>query len=528
GKDIIITITSSTTETSSAILNGNAASWTSLTIYPTTSGLSISGGLASPIIDLYGADNVIIDGRVGGTGSTKDLIISNTSTSSSSGTSTIRLYNGATSNTIKYCTVKGSSLATASGVIFLSDTSPNTANTIDNNNITCSSDANRPLNVIYSAGAANTVTISNNNIYNFFNRGITSYGINLNSSTAASTISGNSFYETNSFVPTLPIGYPFTYLADYTVININSTIAGFTVTGNFIGGSSPNCGTGGSVTVWTKTAGYSNFFTGINISVGTGIPSIVQDNTLKGFSFSNPGAAAWTGINATAGDITIGSSGHPNTIGATIGTGSITITNTTSQGGVGGINISGSGLITCDYNTIGSILLYNTDYQRSTSFMGIYRNNTNANGSISNNLIGSTSEAFSIDANSRSMSGAQNVQAIWNAGVATGLLTISNNTIANMRNQTENAVEGTFGVVNGIYNTVAANVTASGNTIYNLTIENANNTTTAASTGIVFTSASTGLITVTNNTIYNISNSFPTFTGYICGIYFAGGSGANV
>ena len=527
GKNIIITITGSTTETSSAILNGNATSWTSLTIYPTTTGLSISGNFASPLIDLNGADNVIVDGRVNQIGS-KDLIITNTSTSNSAGTSTIRYYNGATTNTIKYCTVKGSSLATASGVIFLSATAPNTGNIIDNNDITCSADANRPLNVIYSAGAANTVTISNNNIYNFFNRGITSYGINLNSSTAACTISGNSFYETNSFVPTLPIGYPFTYLADFTVININSTIAGFTVTGNFIGGSSPNCGTGGTVPVWTKTAGYSNFFTGINISVGTGTPSIVQDNTLKGFAWSNPSAAAWTGINATSGDITIGSSGHPNTIGATTGTGSITITNSASQGGLGGINISGSGFITCDYNTIGSINVFNTDGARSTSFMGIYRANKNASGSISNNSIGSATTPSSIYANSASGSGAQNVQGIWNHGVATTGLTINNNTIANMRNATSNSNLTTQGVVNGIYNDTTANITATGNNVHDLTIANKNSTTNASVSGIVFTAKSLGLINVTNNTVYNLSNTNSTYSGYVSGIYFQGGSDANV
>lgn len=85
---IEIRINASTTETAVAVLNASgsgSASYTGINIYPTTTGLSISGALATPLINLNGADNVTIDGRVNATGSTKSLIITNSSALSTSG-----------------------------------------------------------------------------------------------------------------------------------------------------------------------------------------------------------------------------------------------------------------------------------------------------------------------------------------------------------------------------------------------------------------------------------------------------------
>ncbi|MFM9027888.1 MAG: hypothetical protein ACKOQ6_07810, partial [Bacteroidota bacterium] len=155
--NIVIKINSSTTETASAALNASAALsttspyYTRIIIYPTTTGLSISGNLAAPLINLNGADNVIIDGRKDTTGSTKSLTISNTSALSTTGTSTIQFINDATNNTVRYCTLKGSSTDAAAGIIFFSTTTGTTGNdnnTISNNNITNAANASRPLNAV--------------------------------------------------------------------------------------------------------------------------------------------------------------------------------------------------------------------------------------------------------------------------------------------------------------------------------------------------------------------------------------------
>jgi hypothetical protein len=190
--NIDVKINNNTSEYASPILNASASgssNYTSVNMYPTKSGLSITGNLSGPFIDLKGADNVTIDGRVNATGATKDLNIVNLSTSSSVGTSTIRFINGATNNTVKYCTIKGSETRTDSAVLLFfstySSSSGNSDNLIDNNDITSSTAVNRPENVIYSFSrgtnekANSRNTISNNNIYDFLRTSSTSYGINL-------------------------------------------------------------------------------------------------------------------------------------------------------------------------------------------------------------------------------------------------------------------------------------------------------------------------------------------------------------
>ena len=109
GNNIVVTVNGSTTETATASLNQNGNPWTSLVIYPTGTGYSISGDLpGSSLIVLNGADNVTFNGSLNGTGVAADLTISNTSSMATSGTSTIRLQADAISNTITYCNVLGS------------------------------------------------------------------------------------------------------------------------------------------------------------------------------------------------------------------------------------------------------------------------------------------------------------------------------------------------------------------------------------------------------------------------------------
>jgi len=519
---ITVKINLTTTETASAVLNASCtggSTYTFINIYPTATGLSVSGNLASPLIDLNGAAHVNIDGRVNAAGSTKDLSITNTNASATAGTSTIRFINDATNNIVKYCNIEGSSTDAAAGIIFFSTTTGTTGNkgdTIYNNNITNSADANRPLNAIYSAGTASFDnsgnTISNNNIYNFLNNGTASNGINLAGNTTTWTISGNNFYETSSFVPTASVVY--------NAININNTFGtGFTVSGNYIGGQATQCG--GSA--WTKTNAFDNIFNAINMNVGTGTASSIQNNTIRNFIWGNSLNASWTGINIAAGDVNIGTS-TANTIGAITGTGSIAITGSTSGANVYGINIASTGTVDCRNNTIGAITAANAAANAS-NFYGINKTSIAGTTTISNNTIGSTTDANSIQTSSGSTGAAQSVYGIYNAG--TGTININYNLIANLTNSTTNTNGGTIGLINGITSTDGTNTIAN-NTIRTLTIANANTSSanTASVCGIALTGAT--LKTVSGNIIYNLSNTYASFAGNVIGLYFTGSTGANV
>lgn len=522
--DVVLHIISSITESQTAVLyytgyNGTA-DYTSVTVYPDATGYVIGGDIDGPLIDLNGASNVTIDGRVGASGSAKDLAFTNISTGTSA--STVQFSESATSNTLKYCIIKGAATSAASGIIFFSTVtagSVNARNSITNNDIT-SDDAGRPINVVYSNGTSGSEisgdTIKDNNIYNFLRNGTASNGILLSSNTTSFTISGNSFYETASFAPSAAV--------TYNIIRIENTAGtGFTISGNNIGGSSASCG--GSP--WTKTNAYSNTFIGISLNVGTGAASNIQGNIIKNFVWANSSLTGtpWTAINILGGAVNIGGPIAGNTIGVTTGTGSIRLTN----GGTGqsfyGINIQSTGTVDCQYNSIGSITVANASTTNATHFFGINKSNTSGTTDIRNNTIGSTSTENSINASSASTGAAQNVYGINNSG--TGTVTISENTIAKMINGTINGNTATTGRINGISSTNGS-VSISNNTIYDLTIGNANNTNsqTASICGLALIGNSLPKNTF-GNTIYNLSNTYPSFAGSVIGIFFIGSTGTN-
>jgi len=513
-----VRINNNTTEVASAVLNGSGtANYTSVLIYPTATGIAVSGDLPSPLIDLDGAHNVTIDGRVNGAGSTKELTIINSSISATAGTSTVRLINDASNNIVRYCFIKGSTADPAAGILFLSTTTGTTGNdgnTFENNDITNAADASRPVNALYSTGTGSMAnsgnSVSNNNIYNFLNRSVASNGIYLAANNSEWTISGNSFYETAPLAPTLNFAYNLIFIND-----LSGT--GFTISGNYFGGNAP-LGAG----VWTKTNSRNNAFSAITVNVGTGIVSSLQNNFIQNINWSNSGAASWTGINILAGDVNIGTTAG-NVIGAITGTGSITVSAGLNTLNVYGINISSAGITDCQNNIVGSITTSNAVLANPGNIYAI--NNTAVAGTVTidNNTIGGAT-VNSINATSESTLSPQTVVGISNTG--TGNVRINGNTVANLRNGTTNADVAVAGKISGIYSTNGTNI-ISNNVIHDLTIGNANTATNQVTsvTGIALAIATPK--NVTGNTIYNLSNTNSSFSGNVVGLLYGGSTVGN-
>jgi len=500
---ITIQITGSTIETASAYLRASGTGltiYTSVNIYPTVTGLTISGNLDNPLIDLYGAKNVTINGSLNGANTGKDLIITNTSTSGSTSTSTFRFAGGAASDTVKYCTLKGSSTAASGGVLFFTSDGNNSNNIIDNNNITNSSD-NRPVNAIYSYGGSGINsgnTISNNNIYDFFNAGASSQGIYIWNNSSDWSITGNSFYETTTLVPT----GTFTY---YTIRIDGGSGNNFTVTDNFIGGNASN-----HTGTFTLNSATNHRFYGIYLLVGTTTASSVQNNTIKSIASTSTSGSPFYGMYIISGNVNIGTETGGNTIGSTTDNGSITLTNSTINATSYGIYSSSSGTVNIQKNSIGSITTVGsaTTYH---SFYGIYAAG-GASGiyTISDNTIGSESTTNSIWASS-STSGRQEIYGIIN--INTNSAIISGNTVSKLTN----AAMGELGRMDGIASNTGTN-TVTNNTVHDLT--SALTTSDEAVRGIFLFSSTAAAQTITGNIIYNLSNTNTSFKGYVTGIYY--------
>jgi hypothetical protein len=467
-------------------------------------------------------DNVTIDGL-----NTDDNSLSIINSSTGTFSSTIAFTNGACNNTITKCTILGSTSsnqtnALGRGIIWFGESASangNNNNTISNNSIShAGSDSNRPNNVIYSFGTSGKDNsgniIHNNNIYNFFRHGATSQGIDLRSNTSEWTISDNSFYETTSFIPSSSV--------EYRVINIvYSSGNNFTISGNYIGGSEPEC----KGTPWSKTNVQNNAFSALYLTVGTTTDSKVQGNTISNFDWANSSNANWHGLNINSGILNIGTV-TGNTIGTDTCTGSITFTSGASGANFYGILLQTTSAVNCQNNKIGSITVSTSNSLHANHFWGICKPlNIPGTTTIINNVIGSKTTANSIEATSASTNNAQTVYGINNQG--TGIVTISGNTIANMTNGTTNTATSTTGLINGIMvtNTMSISTnTITNNTIRDLSIANANNGQfeTASAIGILFNCTLSSAHNISGNVVYNISNTFTNHTGTIIGIYYNG------
>ena len=135
---ITVNINLNTTEVAMAALNSSgtgSASYTSVLVRPTAN-VTVTGNLANAVIQLFGADNVTIDGLNGAS----QLTVSNSSTSTASAViwvSSASPSDGATTNTIKNCIITGNgTVTTGFGISSAGSSGPGSLADVANNSNT--------------------------------------------------------------------------------------------------------------------------------------------------------------------------------------------------------------------------------------------------------------------------------------------------------------------------------------------------------------------------------------------------------
>ncbi|HKP69659.1 MAG TPA: Calx-beta domain-containing protein [Pyrinomonadaceae bacterium] len=474
-----------------------SASYTSLTMSPaggaprTISGATTAG---SPMIDFSGADNVTINGLNSGGNS---LTISNTTASATSGTSTVRFIGGATGNTITNSNLQGSvssSVATNGAVVFFSTdavtANGNDNNTISNNNIGPAG-ANLPTKAILGNGSTTTtaignsgIVINNNNIFDFFGPAVTSSGIATNGGCNTWTITNNRLYQTATRTWTTGAAH---IGIDIRPATGTSGAQGMTVTGNVIGYAS-NTQTG---TYALTGAGTGAKFLGILFNgISTGATTNINNNTVAAVSMTGvtssgtSTATPFTGILFQEGNgITNG-----NTIGSQSSTGSLTFsTTTTSSADVYGIYNFSSNAWTSNTNNIGGISVTNLGASGTFLLYGMRAFTAGTTTwSGTSNVIGGTV------ANSIQLNGTGVASQVVGMFTSNCPLLLTSNTIRNLTTNIGSGLGASSSVI-GISNSSSTpNSTLSQNTIFNLSNTNA----TAASTvaGIHLSGSTTNLV----------------------------------
>jgi hypothetical protein len=401
----------------------------------------------------------------------------------------VRLINGAANNTFQYCTIQNASTSSSIGALLFS-----TSSTIGNSNNTIS---NCSINALVNSALGNVCIYSGGSV-GFENSNNTISNCDIQNYTfrgldIASTGSNAWTITGNSFFNGTVSG-ALTYIANSSLHGLRiSGGVGYSVINNFIGGSAT--GATSSNASYTATAGLLTF-TGISISSATGTASDVKGNTIRGINVSCVPTAAsqvvFYGILAS-------------------GTGSVNI---------GGASLSDGNVI--GSNTANSSIVITTTTGTSTftsQVQGI--NNGGAGNLIRNNQVGG------IDVNNVGAAPANGtVFGIASLGTSTTPpMLISDNIIgssgggaasSSIRFLSTTTATGS-GVV-GITHQVSANaVSITNNTIKNIT--NQSTTSSGTFTGVLVTSSVINAVIISGNTIdavssvTNASSSAGSYTG---------------
>ncbi|MBK8553636.1 MAG: hypothetical protein IPL53_22315 [Ignavibacteria bacterium] len=497
GANILLSITSGTTEPAAgAILNNGV--WTTLTIQPTGILKIITGNITPglPMIDLNGADNVIIDGI-----STNGLEFRNLTASSVPGTSTIRFQSDAVNNIIRNCRITGSAAmgpTTNGGIIWFGGNSATTGN---DNNVISNCDVGSlnnyydlPAKCFHFSGTTTTTnlnnsgdTIRNCNIFDYFSNTVSSSGIYIGPGTTNTIIKDNKFYKQ------LP-GNADSAVQHSAIWISNTSGNNYQISGNTIGYAS-SAGSG------TYELLNNASFNAISLEVNSAVESYVQNNIIRNITVS-AGTTPFKGIFIPNGRVNI----TGNTFGNQTGTGNMNFD--APNGDVIMIHATGNGSIICSNNNIGGVTL-NLSPSAYHNFYGILATMFgSATFTCENNIIGGTAGNSINAASANTNTHCYGIYYTGNPGS-----TITGNIIRNITSAGGTGTSASASII-GITVVVPVNNShlLSRNLIYNLKNTNVTDATTV--TGIYFKSSTTANI-ISGNFIHNnmISSNNAALTG---------------
>lgn len=472
----------------------------------------ISGSSALGLIRFDGNDYVTIDGNNGLDASgTQYLRFRNTN-----GTApTFSFFNDSRRNTLTNCIIESNNtnITTLPGTILFGTTTGtdgNDSNTVSDCEIRDNSDlSGTPTIAVFSSGTTSTVAHGNsdnvftgNNIHDFFTNGQTANAaFYLATGTTTWTISNNHIYQTSTRTTTIATGFNLIFIS-------NSLGDGFTITGNYIGGTAPNCG-GTPFTVNTVTAAVTNFVYIIRFaSSGVTNASTISNNTIANFDITldAPAAAGTLYFDAlllSVGNINV----TGNTIGSQSANDNIKMTNTSGTNGLGMFGIDMRGAIgSVTNNTVGGFT-YSGGNTGTLIMVGINEGSTATTAiNVTGNTIGGTVSNSMYD--SRAGVVISQVTGIRSSHAGVGLLpSFSNNTVRNLT-----AIGTGGGFMTGISHSGTSSAQINSNTITNLNSASSlagGFSGTLTMCGISLTSSGLGA-SISNNTISNINN---TYTG---------------
>ena len=415
----------------------------------TVNNLTISSTAGNSAFTIQNTSFITIDGRPGGTGSTKALNIT-----SPNGFNTITFGDDCNNDTIRFCKVSlndnGFGSFPYSSVITFTPTINGYINGSNNNGIINNEifGLNPPNCLITFYGSNNFVPFSPISVGNNFSNNILYDYIGNNSfsgSNSAVLVYGNAsgfnINNNNIFQSTSLSTQSFGNIFTINGIKINSsTSSNFTISGNFIGGGASQC----QGNPWeVGPVNEANAVIPIEVVLPSTSGLTISNNTIRNFFVGSSagfiGTTSFSGIKVQSFTKSTNINITNNNIGKDTGNTSITVIN---EGGsiqqVFGIQVDApdTSSTTISGNNIGSFNLSGSTNNDGFQFFGI---SMLSSGTLQNNLIGSLTSANSIITNT---SGANTLQAVFGIsntiypGVAfrSDNINLLSNTISGLRN----------------------------------------------------------------------------------------------
>lgn len=494
----------------------------SITIRPSStvsSAINFAGSIftSTSLIDFNGGKNIIIDGRPGGTGTNRYL----TFTQQNIGTfPTFRFINEAQNDTLRFLGIAGQNTSTASGLVVIGTTNGTGGNSnIGINNCTINGMSNTAICIFGSGTAApadnKNVSITNNNIFDFFVNGSSTTAIVAGAGSSAWTISSNNFYQTairNSY--STPVMNAATNFRAIQLLN-SATNATFTVNNNRVGGNIPGI-PGSMFIIGDSISNLAHLIRPLDFSnAGAGGTTSVQGNTISDITLYTNGTDNFTGIGALqTGAYNIGGI-TPNVVGSATANGSIKIfyRSTTTTAVARGYQFTATAGGSLLNNVVGGIDLMVQGAQANggaITFRGIEVSATfTAPVTVSGNTVGSTTVANSIQGSASSL-GATGILGMLVSGATGAAVTVTNNTISNL--SVFNQAFSTNSSIRGIHITGASSIstTVTGNSIHNFRLDAPNNILgdNSSLVGIINSTSGTGAQFVSNNIVHSLRSTY--------------------
>jgi len=243
-------------------------------------GTAIAAG--APLIDVSGAQRVVIDGRYAGEGTY--VTLRHTSPDAAGTGATVRFGDLAAQDVLRNCIVENNGSSTTRGAIEIGAVATNADLQILANEVrdpTAGSPGAPAQGVCADAPGSRGITIAENRIHNW-----TRAGVMLVAVGDGAVVQGNSLYDDQAIAPA----------SAQTAIFVGGTASGHAITGNWIGGQAPLCGGA----PWANSGDVA--FVGIELAaVGAGAPSSISGNVVANMRMTGGGAAVVTGILAGEG-----------------------------------------------------------------------------------------------------------------------------------------------------------------------------------------------------------------------------------